>query len=164
MQASIMTDISFNRLMQLTFLDANHCPGAAMVLFELPTGKSFLHVGMYHTCVVVPFILHQIHVCESVFAGDFRWHPKMTMFKHLRAYASKTSIQRLNGLFLDTTYCDPEYSFPPQEACVQAVVKTAKYYSRDPSILFLFGTYTIGKERVFMEVCLSQHSSLALLV
>jgi len=32
---------------EVTLLDANHCPGSAMVLFRLKTGKTYLHVGAY---------------------------------------------------------------------------------------------------------------------
>lgn len=59
---------------------------------------------------------------------------------------------RLDALYLDTTYCEPSHAFPPQEACVAAVRQTALAFASDPGCLMLFGAYTIGKERVFMEV------------
>lgn len=59
---------------------------------------------------------------------------------------------RLDALYLDTTYCEPSHAFPPQEACVAAVRQTALAFASDPGVLLLFGAYTIGKERVFMEV------------
>ena len=31
---------------EVTLFDANHCPGAAMWLFRLKSGKVFLHVGV----------------------------------------------------------------------------------------------------------------------
>ena len=30
---------------RVTFLDANHCPGAAMILFEVPGRRPVLHSG-----------------------------------------------------------------------------------------------------------------------
>jgi len=115
----------------VTLLDANHCPGAAMMLFELPDGRAYLHVG------------------------DFRWGRHMRRFAPLARFAAGDggAVRRLDALFLDTTYADPAYAFPPQEACVAAVVRTAvAAAAADPSALLLFGSYTIGKERVFMEV------------
>ena len=35
---------------EVTLLDANHCPGSAMVLFRLRDGRCFLHVGPFRGC------------------------------------------------------------------------------------------------------------------
>lgn len=70
-------------------MDANHCPGAVMILFEMSSGKAYLHVG------------------------DFRWSSSMKLLDPLRGYCG-ASLRRLDALFLDTTYCNPEYTFPPQ--------------------------------------------------
>lgn len=40
--------------------------------------------------------------------GDFRWHPSMAQYPALAA------LPRLDALLLDTTYCDPKYTFPPR--------------------------------------------------
>ena len=75
----------------MTFLDANHCPGAAMVLFRTKFNRTYLHVG------------------------DFRWCDDMKDMKCLQPFAaSLMSPKRLDALYLDTTYCSPNYRFPKQ--------------------------------------------------
>ncbi|CAI5490171.1 unnamed protein product, partial [Closterium sp. Naga37s-1] len=104
----------------VTLMDANHCPGAVMILFEPPNGQAVLHTG------------------------DFRWHPSMAALPSLAATCIHT-------LILDTTYCHPKYEFPPQEAALQFVVEAIQAEAFNTSALFLLGTYTIGKEKVFLE-------------
>lgn len=125
----------------VTLLNANHCPGAIMFLFEV--GKRVI-----------------LHV------GDFRWNYNiMSSQLPLRPYCRKpwlgqesTSLRRIDDLFLDTTYCDVQYDLPTQEECIQAVIKVAEKEMRhsNPSkrsnVLMLFGAYTIGKEAVYMSV------------
>jgi hypothetical protein len=108
----------------MTLLDANHCPGSAMFLFELADGRAYLHVG------------------------DFRWCRAMQRDPILQRLRNR----RLEALFLDTTYANPAYAFPPQEACIEAVVQMALQHARDPGVLLLFGSYSVGKERLFMAV------------
>ncbi|KAK1414124.1 hypothetical protein QVD17_29865 [Tagetes erecta] len=104
----------------VTCFDANHCPGAIIILFEPPNGKAILHTG------------------------DFRFTEDMTKIPSLQT--------RVHTLVLDTTYCDPQYDFPKQEAVIQYVLEAIQAEAFNPKTLFLIGSYTIGKERVFMEV------------
>lgn len=84
----------------VTLVDANHCPGAIMFLFEVGK-RTILHVG------------------------DFRWN-----LEHMSGQAplqpfcripwtQGTSQRQLDDLFLDTTYCDPKYCLPSQADCIQ---------------------------------------------
>ncbi|KAK9844292.1 hypothetical protein WJX74_000491 [Apatococcus lobatus] len=107
---------------RVTFLEANHCPGAAIILFEPPGRTPVLHTG------------------------DSRCRKEMQQ---------EACLQPLRGsldLVLDTTYCDPQYTFPPQQQVLQFVVDAVKAEAFNPRTLFLFGTYTIGKEKLFLEV------------
>ena len=77
-------------------------------------------------------------------------------------FQSSPALRSLVGraiAHLDTTYCAPQHVFPLQQDVVQTVVElcvrednTARRAGRSPP-LFVFGSYTIGKERVFVEVC-----------
>ncbi|CAI9094532.1 OLC1v1030290C1 [Oldenlandia corymbosa var. corymbosa] len=105
----------------VTCFDANHCPGAIIILFEPPNGKAVLHTG------------------------DFRFCEEMTKIPTLQT-------SRIHRLILDTTYCDPQYDFPKQEAVIQFVIEAIQAEDFNPKTLFLIGSYTIGKERLFLEL------------
>ncbi|CAH8392369.1 unnamed protein product [Eruca vesicaria subsp. sativa] len=75
--------------------------------------------------------------------GDFRYSEDMLNY----LIGSPVS-----SLVLDTTYCNPQYDFPKQEAVIQFVVEAIQAEAFNPKTLFLIGSYTIGKERLFLEV------------
>jgi DNA cross-link repair 1A protein len=114
----------------VTLLDANHCPGAVMFLYEVGK-RSILHVG------------------------DFRWNRQNMLQFPLKAFSS--GQRQLDELFLDTTYCDPKYALPTQEETIQATIATVEKEIKTSKAnglktLHLFGSYTIGKERIWMSV------------
>jgi DNA cross-link repair 1A protein len=107
---------------RVTFLPANHCPGAAMLLFECPGMLPILHSG---DCRLATTLLSQLPQLEN--------------------------IRGAVDLILDTTYCDPRYTFPTQAEALNFAVDAVKAESFNPKTLFLFGSYTIGKERLYLQ-------------
>ncbi|XP_038897130.1 uncharacterized protein LOC120085288 isoform X2 [Benincasa hispida] len=77
--------------------------------------------------------------------GDFRFCEQMGCL-------SVFQTCRIHTLILDTTYCDPQYDFPKQETVIQFVIDAIQAEAFNPKTLFLIGCYTIGKERLFLEV------------
>jgi len=107
---------------RVSFIDANHCPGAVLILFELPNGRVYLHTGDFRAC------------------DTMATH---ALLKNLR----------IDALYLDTTYCKPTYTFPPQNVVINHVItKVREALTKDPSTIILVGSYSIGKERVFMAI------------
>lgn len=100
----------------VTLLNANHCPGAIMFLFEVGN-KRILHVG------------------------DFRWnHELMMQMTQLRNFSN--SSPRLDEIFFDTTYCNSKYTLPTQEEAISAAIEVAEKemaISKKEKTLFLFG-------------------------
>ncbi|XP_029954319.1 DNA cross-link repair 1A protein isoform X1 [Salarias fasciatus] len=119
---------------KVVLLDANHCPGAAMLLFFLPDGQTVLHTG------------------------DFRADPSMEAYPQLLGC-------RVQTLYLDTTYCSPEYTFPKQQEVINFAANSAfESVTLNPRTLVVCGSYSVGKEKVFLalaevlgsKVCLSR--------
>ena len=117
----------------VTLLDANHCPGAVMFLFQVGK-RNILHVG------------------------DFRWNRECMLLpgSPLNGFASEQ--KNLDDLFLDTTYCNPKYSLPSQAETIEAIqalflkeMDRCKG-SKSCKTLHLFGAYTIGKEKMYLSI------------
>ncbi|EFC49099.1 predicted protein, partial [Naegleria gruberi] len=108
---------------KFTFLDANHCPGSSLVLFQVSkTGKAFLHTG------------------------DMRFDRSKIDGISLKGVPKK----QLESIFIDTTYCDPFYTFPKQVEAIDFIADLleSKFKNTSKSYLVLIGTYLIGKERI----------------
>ncbi|WVZ69258.1 hypothetical protein U9M48_018071 [Paspalum notatum var. saurae] len=114
---------------EVTAVDANHCPGAIQLLFASPGSKAERYV---HT-------------------GDFRYTESMTRDPNLLEFIGADAV------FLDTTYCNPKFTFPSQVESVDYVVNAIKHVKEESSVsgervLCLIATYVVGKERILLEV------------
>ncbi|KAJ9065630.1 DNA cross-link repair 1A protein [Entomophthora muscae] len=140
---------------RVTLIDANHCPGAVLFLFEVPIEGSSQYTRILHT-------------------GDFRVDDIIHLDK-----SSLIMSKPLDYLYLDTTYCNPSYAFPKQPDVLEASTKAAVEFieatplttnfsstlhrwgfgwlAKKPSSqrydkLIVCGTYSIGKERIFISI------------
>lgn len=140
----------------VSLIDANHCPGSVLFLFKVlrPDGTVARHL---HT-------------------GDFRASPRMCLHPLIR----QPENAAIDTLYLDTTYLDAQYAFPPQSKVIRAACNIAqeivanerqeqkpnrvqkvldKWFKQSnegderglsSKVLFVVGTYTIGKEKIFL--------------
>jgi DNA cross-link repair 1A protein len=113
----------------VTFLDANHCPGAALILFDLPDGKTVpvfsniihlciisrsittptYHLAMraYPTAYITLYSRYTAPDSQVLHTGDFRYAAGMPAMKALAG-------REIDTVYLDTTYLHPKYTFPLQ--------------------------------------------------
>lgn len=111
------------------FFDANHCPGAVVMLFFVRKTKRW--------------VLH---------SGDCRFD--QSVFLSHRKLVEVIRAGELDYLHLDTTYCNPRYVFPHQREVLDGAVRAAREEDTRTRgrCLFFFGTYSVGKEKVFLSV------------
>ena len=115
---------------QITFYDANHCPGACIILIQLPNGTTHLHTG------------------------DMRYHRKFQSYPLLRQIVQD---RKLDLVYLDTTYSHPKHDFSPQEDVIKNIASQTESLLKDSNesnTLIMLSCYSIGKEKVLWEASL----------
>lgn len=105
----------------VTMIPANHCPGSSLFLFQKPADKKTNRRGKR--------ILH---------CGDFRACPAHATHELLRpdvkdTVTGKLKQQVIDICYLDTTYLNPRYSFPPQRDVIRACADLCATTSPDPN-------------------------------
>ncbi|GAA5841480.1 hypothetical protein JCM11251_007155 [Rhodosporidiobolus azoricus] len=123
----------------VTLIDANHCPGSVLFLFEGP-----------HTDPKSPWKKTPEKIFRYLHCGDFRASPQHVLHPALsfppkaptsRKPSQSSSMKRssstsdplagrtlkpLAAIYLDTTYLNPTYCFPAQDLVVQACADLVK--------------------------------------
>ncbi|KAI0244478.1 DNA cross-link repair protein PSO2/SNM1 [Massospora cicadina] len=147
---------------RVILIDANHCPGAVLFLFEVPTAATDRYTRILHT-------------------GDFRVDDDL----HLDP-TSLVMSKPLDYVYLDTTYCNPNYAFPSQAKVLEAATRLAvDFVNASPATtrfsstlhrwgfgclvkknpnrydkVVVCGTYSIGKERIFVSIAKALNSKI----
>lgn len=105
---------------KVTMIPANHCPGSSMFIFEKPVGsgpnkkmKRILHCGDFRACPE--------HIRHPMLKPDIS-----------DATTGKLRQQKIDICYLDTTYLNPRYSFPPQGDVIQASAELCASLAADP--------------------------------
>ena len=163
-------DVPETQGVAVTMIPANHCPGSSLFLFEKTIGR-----GPNHK---IQRVLH---------CGDFRACPEhlahpLLMPNVVDSISGRTKQQQIDVCYLDTTYLNSRYAFPPQDevvrACadicaslkdenaswevaresssvanfVSAALKTEESGKACGRLLVVCGTYSIGKEKICLGI------------
>ncbi|KZL81305.1 dna repair metallo-beta-lactamase [Colletotrichum incanum] len=106
----------------VTMIPANHCPGSSLFLFEKTMGKGpnakkqrILHCGDFRACPA--------HVGHPLLKPEV-----------LESISGKVKQQKIDVCYLDTTYLNPRYSFPPQNDVIKACADMCKSLAPDQSL------------------------------
>ncbi|KKK16638.1 hypothetical protein ARAM_000509 [Aspergillus rambellii] len=103
---------------EVTMIEANHCPGSALFLFEKVIG--------FRSSKKVQRVLH---------CGDFRASPQHVRHSLLRPDpidpgTSQKRQQRIDVCYLDTTYLSPKYAFPKQADVINACAELCVHFDQ----------------------------------
>ncbi|KAI9171276.1 dna cross-link repair pso2 snm1 [Paramyrothecium foliicola] len=104
----------------VTMIPANHCPGSSLFLFQKAEGngsatrtKRILHCGDFRAC--------PDHIKHPLLKPDIQDN-----------ITGKLKQQKIDICYLDTTYLNPRYSFPPQGDVIKACADLCASVSPDP--------------------------------
>ncbi|XP_037493173.1 DNA cross-link repair protein SNM1 isoform X2 [Jatropha curcas] len=106
----------------VTLLEANHCPGAALIHFRLPTGVCYLHTG------------------------DFRASEFMQSYSLLVNH--RVNMLYLDTTYCNPKYKFPS----KEDVLSFVVRVTKDFLKRQPKTLVVVGAYSIGKECVYIAI------------
>ncbi|CAI8613526.1 unnamed protein product [Vicia faba] len=107
---------------KVTLIDANHCPGAALIHFELPNGQCYLHTGDFRACKLMQ---------------DYH------LFVHKRV-----NVLYLDTTYCNPKY---KFPFK-EDVLNYVVKITKNRLKMHPRTLVVVGAYSIGKECVYLAI------------
>ncbi|KAG6853890.1 hypothetical protein C0991_000355 [Blastosporella zonata] len=159
----VPTEISNTGGVCVTLIEANHCPGSCLFFYE---GRQTVDAG--DSTFKSPFI-GSTKVFRYLHCGDFRASPRHVLHPAVKG-------KHIDHVYLDTTYLDPKYTFPPQPLVISACAELARrlvegeplghtstaidkwttlssaHKQKAEKMLIVVGTYSIGKERIVKAI------------
>ena len=131
---------------RVTLIDANHCPGAVLLLFELPSGVRILHCGDFRASAdhwTNPLLLK--HRIDVVYLDTTYCDPSHTF------PSQKTVLELISELSRKVDRGSSPQSIMNGNT-LQNFFKVVNPIQNTSKTLFVVGSYLIGKEKVFMAV------------
>lgn len=124
---SLVVEVDYNATInlpgfELTFLDANHCPGAALILFQLINGKCHLHTG------------------------DMRYDAKMKSYEILNQTIDTLYLDTTYA------HVKNQFISQDDAIMKIVDLTSSFFQSDAAPGLVLLSAYTIGKERIFLKL------------
>ncbi|KAI1632882.1 beta-lactamase-like protein [Biscogniauxia mediterranea] len=119
---------------QVTLLDANHCIGSVMFLFE-GHGKAVLYTGDIR--------------CEPLFVSNITRNPSMIEYS--------TGLKALDCIYIDTSVLDDIPLQTKAEGLAELLRKVSKY---PPDTIFHFHAWTFGYEDVWVALSKALNSKI----
>lgn len=107
---------------EVQFLEANHCPGAALILFQTQSGQRILHTGDFRAC------------------KNMQTYPELLCARVTSLYLDTTYCNPKYNFPLQEDVID------------FVIKVTSTTLKRNPKTLVAVGAYSIGKERVYMGI------------
>ncbi|CAO2829824.1 unnamed protein product [Amaranthus hypochondriacus] len=107
---------------KVTLLEANHCPGAALIHFHLPNGQRYLHTGDFRAC------------------KSMQTYPLLVN--------KKINLLYLDTTYCNPKYRFPS----KEEVISFIVRTTKSCLKKQPRTLIIVGAYSIGKECVYIAI------------
>ncbi|KAJ3360895.1 hypothetical protein GGF32_007939 [Allomyces javanicus] len=156
---------------RVTCLDANHCPGAVMFLFQTANGKSHLHVGDFRACremvenpLLSSVVLDHVFLDTTYLDPTYVFPPQRAVVtvvaelarrlaKNAPLVVSKRVAKRNPPRLTLQPWPHPDEFLPPGLVVNSRHHLTPVFADRVTRLLILVGSYTIGKEKVFLEIC-----------
>ncbi|KAJ3771112.1 DNA cross-link repair protein pso2/snm1 [Lentinula raphanica] len=109
----VPTEIPDTGGVRVTLIEANHCPGSCLFLFE---GKQTVNAG---DSTFKSGYVGSERTFRYLHCGDFRASPAHVNHPMVRG-------KKIDHVYLDTTYLDPKYTFPPQPLVISACAELAR--------------------------------------
>ena len=106
----------------VTCIEANHCPGSCLFLFEGPQTTQLLSRNHASPYIGTGRIFRYLH------CGDFRASPVHTNHPSIAG-------KKLDVIYLDTTYCNPRYCFPAQDQVIEACAELVRQIVPESQLL-----------------------------